>query len=41
MPELLATILARAGMLLLEAVLVRVVKEIFVFVTKPKGTAAA
>lgn len=36
MPELLATVLARAGMLLLEAVIVRVVQEIFVALTKPR-----
>jgi hypothetical protein len=41
MPELLATIIARAGMLLLEAVLVRVVQEVFVLITKPRGTAVA
>lgn len=41
MPELLATILARAGMLLLEALIVRVVQEIFVAVTRPRGTALA
>jgi hypothetical protein len=41
MPELFATILAKAGMLLLEAVIVRVVQEIFVAITKPPATAAA
>jgi hypothetical protein len=41
MPELLATILAKAGMLLLEAVIVRVVQEIFVAITKPAALAAA
>lgn len=40
MPELLATVLARAGMLLLEAVIVRVVQEIFVAFTKPRHAAA-
>lgn len=41
MPDLLATILAKAGMLLLEAVIVRVVREIFVQFTKPAHTAVA
>jgi hypothetical protein len=41
MPDLLATILAKAGMLLLEAVIVRLVREIFVAVTKPASTAVA
>jgi hypothetical protein len=41
MSELLATILARAGMLLLEAVIVRVVQEIVTVITKPRGTAVA
>ena len=39
MPDLLATILAKAGMLLLEAVIVRVVQEIFVALTRPAATA--
>ncbi|GAB2963323.1 hypothetical protein [Amycolatopsis acidiphila] len=41
MPELLATILAKAGMLLLEAVIVRVVQEIFVAITRPATAVAA
>lgn len=41
MPDLLATILARAGMLLLEAVIVRVVQEIFKAITTPRATAIA
>ncbi|GLY65553.1 hypothetical protein [Amycolatopsis taiwanensis] len=41
MPELFATVLARAGMLLLEAVIVRVVQQIFVAFTKPSATAVA
>lgn len=41
MPDLLATILAKAGMLLLEAVIVRVVQQIFVAITKPANTAIA
>ena len=41
MPELLATVIARAGMLLLETVIVRVVQQIFVAFTKPRATAFA
>ncbi|HKS45731.1 MAG TPA: hypothetical protein VJT49_11595 [Amycolatopsis sp.] len=41
MPDLFATILAKAGMLLLEAVIVRVVQEIFVQLTKPREAAIA
>ncbi|MFD2420743.1 hypothetical protein [Amycolatopsis pigmentata] len=41
MPELLAGILARAGMMLLEAVIVRVVQEIFAAAVKPRDTAFA
>lgn len=36
MPDFAATILAKAGMMLLEAVIVRVVQEIFVAVTAPR-----
>lgn len=41
MPELFASILARAGMMLLEAVIVRVVREIFAAAVKPRDTAIA
>lgn len=41
MPEFFATILARAGMLLLEAVLVRVVREIFANVSTSRLAAVA
>ncbi|WAL68318.1 hypothetical protein ORV05_11300 [Amycolatopsis cynarae] len=40
MPDLIATILAKAGMMLLEAVIVRVVQEIFVAATKPRPAAS-
>jgi hypothetical protein len=41
MPDLLATILAKAGMALLEAVIVRIVQEIFVAITKRPAAPAA
>ncbi len=41
MPELLATVLAKAGMMLLEAVFARFVQVIFVAATTPAATAIA